>query len=101
MDAPFNPNKQYSKIFLTIDINLDILQEAINECCGMIILYHPHLFDQIKRLNRENPKHQIIMRCVSEGISIYSPHTTLDNCVGGINEWIAKGVGSGKTEPVL
>lgn len=33
----------------------------------------------------------------ANGISIYSPHTALDNCVGGINDWLAKSLGPGRT----
>ena len=31
------------------------------------------------------------------GISVYSPHTALDNVNGGINDWLASGLGIGIT----
>ena len=31
------------------------------------------------------------------GVSVYSPHTALDNVKGGINDWLASGLGEGVT----
>ena len=35
-------------------------------------------------------------RCAAEGISVYSPHTALDSVRGGINDWLAQGLGEGE-----
>jgi putative NIF3 family GTP cyclohydrolase 1 type 2 len=37
---------------------------------------------------------------VAAGVSIYSPHTSLDSAVGGINDWLARGLGPGQTSPI-
>jgi putative NIF3 family GTP cyclohydrolase 1 type 2 len=37
---------------------------------------------------------------VSEGVSVYSPHTALDSCVGGINDWLCKTFPPGRTAPI-
>ena len=35
------------------------------------------------------------IRCAAKGISVYSPHTSLDAAEDGINDWLAKGLGDG------
>lgn len=41
----------------------------------------------------------MIFECVEMiGLSVYSPHTALDNVKGGINDWLASGLGQGTTE---
>jgi dinuclear metal center YbgI/SA1388 family protein len=95
------PNQRPLKnIFLTIDLTLDTLDEAISKECSLIIAYHPPIFTGFKRLVLEDPKQEIILKCVAEGISIYSPHTALDSCVGGINDWIASCLGPGQLMPI-
>ncbi|KAJ3238195.1 hypothetical protein HDU78_003628 [Chytriomyces hyalinus] len=35
-----------------------------------------------------NVKTAIVLRCAAAGVSILSPHTALDNCSDGINDWL-------------
>ena len=75
------------KVMLTIDLTKQVMQEAVDDPeVSVIIAYHPVIFKPIKKLG-EQP---FLMACQT-GISIYCPHTALDNCVGGINDWLAKG----------
>ncbi|KAJ2999629.1 NGG1 interacting factor [Globomyces sp. JEL0801] len=62
--------------------------------------YSPPLFVKFKTLLMSDPKQSIALKCAASGISIYSPHTALDSCVGGINDWLVRGLGPGKTLPV-
>ncbi|KAG5220102.1 NGG1p interacting factor [Salix suchowensis] len=39
-----------------------------------------------------NPLQASLLKCVAEGISIYSPHTSLDSVWGGVNDWLGEGV---------
>lgn len=34
--------------------------------------------------------------CAAKGISVYSPHTALDAAKGGIQDWLASGLGEGQ-----
>lgn len=37
---------------------------------------------------------------ISSSISIYSPHTSLDNCADGVNNWLAQSLGKHKLETI-
>ena len=39
-----------------------------------------------------NPLQASLLRCAAAGISVYSPHTSLDSVVGGINDWLCLGL---------
>ncbi|KAJ3244994.1 NGG1 interacting factor [Chytriomyces hyalinus] len=39
-----------------------------------------------------NVKTAIVLRCAAAGVSILSPHTALDNCSDGINDWLISAV---------
>lgn len=97
IEAPY-PRQQASKIFLTIDLTSEVLQEAISDQkVGVIISYHPPLFSKFKTLVMHDEKQKIALQCAASGISVYSPHTSLDSCVDGINDWLCQGFGPGLT----
>lgn len=58
----------------------------------MIVSYHPPIFKPLTSLTLSNPLQRSLLSCASAGISIYTPHTALDNVRGGINDWLAQGV---------
>lgn len=73
------------KALLCIDLTIDVLQECIDKEVHTVIAYHPVIFTSIKQITKKNP---IIHRCVCAGISVYSPHTSLDGGNNGINSWL-------------
>jgi len=60
-----------------------------------IISYHPPIFEAFKQLTTNNVKQRIIIKCIENGIAVYSPHTALDVVTGGVNDWIADSIGEG------
>ncbi|KAJ3056953.1 hypothetical protein HK097_002331 [Rhizophlyctis rosea] len=97
LEAPF-PRPNAHRVFLTIDLTQPVLDEALQDPkVGVIVSYHPPIFKAMKRLCLSDEKQAIALKCAAAGVSIYSPHTSLDNCVGGINDWLARGLGAGRT----
>lgn len=90
-------------ILLTIDLTEDVIDEAIDLGAGAVIAYHPPIWDPLKRLTAATPGERIILRAARAGIAIYSPHTALDACQGGINDWLCEGLSPapkpGKNQP--
>ncbi len=82
-------------ILLTIDLTEAVLREAIEAEVQMIVSYHPPIFDALERVTDIEPKQRIVLDALRAGIAIYSPHTALDAAPGGVNDWMAKGLGSG------
>lgn len=70
-----------------------MLEEAISlPDTGMIISYHPPIFKPLPSLTLSNPLQKTLLTCASLGISVYSPHTSVDAVKGGVNDWLAAGV---------
>lgn len=76
------------KILLTIDLTEKVLDEAIAKQVQLIFAYHPPLFRPFKRLTQNSWKERIAIRCIENGIAVFSPHTALDAIKGGINDWL-------------
>ena len=79
-------------LFLTNDLTDRVVTEAIAKRASMIVSYHPTPFSGIKKLVREDRASRVILRSITSGIAVYSPHTALDAVVGGVNDWLAAGV---------
>jgi len=92
---PLRP-RNVKKILLTIDLTEPVADEAIASKTDLIVAYHPILFQPANRLNANNAYDRAVMKLVQKNIAVYSPHTALDAVIGGVNDWLADGVGDGE-----
>ena len=92
---PLKP-KNIKKILMTIDLTEAVADEAIAEKTDLIMTYHPILFRPANRLNAANPYDCTVMKLIQKNIAVYSPHTALDSVIGGVNDWLADGIGEGE-----
>lgn len=69
-----------------------VLDEALENSISLIVSYHPPIFTPFKRLTFDSPQQSLLVTCIENGISVYSPHTALDITSGGINDWLAKAI---------
>ncbi|RKP08447.1 GTP cyclohydrolase 1 type 2/Nif3 [Thamnocephalis sphaerospora] len=100
VEAP-TPRAAATRVFLTNDLTTPVLAEALADpAVGVIVSYHPPLFRSFKRLTLADPKQAIALRCAAAGVSVFSPHTSLDNCLNGVNDWLASGLGAGHAEVI-
>lgn len=100
VEPPF-PSPKQSKVLLTIDLTHQVLEEALSDPkIGTIVSYHPPIFSSMKRLTSADVKQDIVLKAIARGVGIYSPHTACDNCVNGVNDWLASGLGKGSSTPI-
>ena len=95
------PDQIIERILLCIDLNHEVLDEAIIAKAQAIIAYHPPIFSGLKRLKRSVPGQNLILRCVEAGLTIWSPHTALDAISGGLGDWLLDGLGPMKNRQVI
>ncbi len=91
---PTKPRK-ISRVFLTIDLTEHVLDEALRGGADAVIAYHPPIFGGLQRLTRRTSGERIVVRSIEAGLAVYSPHTALDAAGGGVNDWLADGLGEG------
>lgn len=80
-------------VYLTLDVTLQTIVEAIEKGCNLIISHHPLFFKPLKQINLNTDSGKIIELAIKNNITIYSSHTNLDNSIEGINSYIAKKLG--------
>ena len=78
---------------LTLDVTEEIVKEAMERGCNMIVAHHPVIFGGLKRLTGSNYVQRIVQLAIKNDINIYACHTNLDNMRGGVNAKIAEKLG--------
>ncbi|KAI8602443.1 GTP cyclohydrolase 1 type 2/Nif3 [Dissophora ornata] len=105
VEAPYPRTRVASatpqRVFLTIDFTTVVVDEALNDpSVGVIVAYHPPIFRGLKKLQLKDTKQRMVLQCAAKGVSVYSPHTSCDNCQEGVNDWLLKAFGDEGTRAV-
>lgn len=80
---PFENEVQ--KILISLDVNENTVEQAIQNGCCLIISHHPVFFSPIKSISPS-----FITKAIQHKICIYSAHTNFDKANGGINDCFAE-----------
>ncbi len=88
-----NKEQQITGAILCLDCTEDVIEEAINRNCNLVIAHHPIVFVGLKKLNGSNYVERTIIKAIQNNIAIYACHTNLDNVKLGVNNKIAQKIG--------
>ena len=81
--------RDIQSVLLTTDVTSEVVGEAIEHGCQLIISHHPLLFRPLKQVCGQTPQARIVEQAIKHDIAIYSAHTSLDSVSGGINTRLA------------
>ena len=88
------------RILVTLEINEDVVSEAVEKGAQMIVSHHPLIFGGVKKIDDRNASGRMISRLIQNGISVYATHTPFDKCEGGNNDYLAKLLGLTAIQPI-
>jgi len=78
-------------IMLCLELDEEVLKEALQKKCNFIFTHHPLIFKPIKRLDTEkDSKAKLIEKIIKNNITVYSAHTNLDFTKDGVSFELAK-----------
>jgi dinuclear metal center YbgI/SA1388 family protein len=83
-------NNEITGILIALDITQEVVCEAIDKKCNLIVSHHPLIFKPLLHINIDTPKGKIIQTLINNQISLYCMHTNLDNSSEGINQYLCK-----------
>jgi dinuclear metal center YbgI/SA1388 family protein len=78
---------------VTLDVTENVISEAVDKGCGMIISHHPVIFGKVTRLTGATFNERVIIRAIRENIALYAAHTNLDNINQGVNSILGEKIG--------
>lgn len=95
-----NDDMECTGVLLAVDPTPTVITEAIRLGCNMVITHHPLLFKGLKSITGANPVEQAAIEAIRAGITLYSSHTSLDRCEGGVSAKMAEMLGLKKVRPL-
>ncbi|CAN5841845.1 Nif3-like dinuclear metal center hexameric protein [soil metagenome] len=93
-----NPEDQVSGVLVTLDCTPEVVQEAIDRECNLIVAHHPVIFKALRQLTGRNTVEKTIIEAIRKGIGIYACHTNLDHVQHGVNAKISQKLGLTRTK---
>jgi len=82
-----------SGVIVTLDATEQVVLEAIEKKCNLIVAHHPIIFGGLKKINGKNYVERTVITALKNDIAIYAIHTNLDNVLHGVNAAIADKLG--------
>ncbi len=86
-------NREIDAALITLDCTEEVVEEAIENNCNLIIAHHPIIFSGLKKITGQNYVERTIIKAIKNNIAIYAIHTNLDNIKTGVSAKIAEILG--------
>jgi len=95
-----DPAASVSRAMTCLTVSPEVVAEAVAEKVDLIVSHHPVLFRGAKRLSMQTAEGRLLSPLLRAGTAVYSPHTSFDNCPGGINDGLCRRLGLQNVEPL-
>lgn len=81
---------EVTKMLLSLDVTLPVVEEAISQGCELILSHHPIIFNPLKKVTNQAVTGKILLKLIQNNIAVISAHTNLDQSQDGVNHHFAK-----------
>ena len=80
-------------VLISLDCTEDVVDEAIQKGCNLIISHHPIIFSGLKRITGANYVERTVIKAIQHHIALYASHTNLDHAPKGVSYHLASKLG--------
>ncbi|ANF49446.1 Nif3-like dinuclear metal center hexameric protein [Chryseobacterium glaciei] len=87
------PTRNVSGILVCHDALENVIDEAIERNCNLVVCFHPIIFSGLKSLTGKNYVERAVLKAIENKIAIYAIHTAWDNDFFGVNAGICNHLG--------
>ncbi|MDD4200135.1 MAG: Nif3-like dinuclear metal center hexameric protein [Eubacteriales bacterium] len=81
----YTGREEINKVLVCLDINQDVIEEAVNKNADMIITHHPLIFNPAYVIDNNDFPGRYINELIKNNISVYSAHLSFDFATKGNN----------------
>ncbi|GAB2608348.1 Nif3-like dinuclear metal center hexameric protein [Belliella aquatica] len=93
-----NPKEKVKGILCSLDATEEVIDEAIEMGCNLVVAHHPIVFKGLKSLTGKNYVERTMIKAIKNDIAIYAIHTNLDHVAHGVNKKICDKIGLENTK---
>lgn len=84
-----DPDMPVTAALLCLDITEEILDEAIQRQCNLVITHHPLIFGGLREITGRTAVQRIVAKAIRNNVAVYSAHTNLDSAWDGVSHEMA------------
>ncbi|MCT4664261.1 MAG: Nif3-like dinuclear metal center hexameric protein [Flavobacteriales bacterium] len=88
-----NPQAEITGVIISLDCVEDVVEEAIQKGCNLVVSHHPIVFKGLKSLTGKNYVERTVLKAIKNDIALYAIHTNLDAVMTGVNAKFAQKLG--------
>ncbi|EDP95589.1 Nif3-like dinuclear metal center hexameric protein [Kordia algicida OT-1] len=85
--------QKVSGVLISLDTLENVVDEAIEKKCNMIVSFHPIIFSGLKKITGKTYVERVVLKAIKHDIAIYAMHTALDNSWNGVSDRICDELG--------
>src|SRR6195952_3368556 len=70
-----NNHDEVTGVLISLDVTEEVMAEAIERGCNMIVAHHPLIFSGLKKITGRNYVERIVQKAIKNDINIYAAHS--------------------------
>jgi dinuclear metal center YbgI/SA1388 family protein len=82
-----------NRVLVCLDVTEEIVDEALEKKCELIVSHHPLIFQKISSINPTDEQGRIIYKMIRNNIALLCTHTNLDAALDGVSFVLANNLG--------
>jgi len=84
-------SRKIKNVMLSLDLNENVIKQALTKKCNFIITHHPLLFYPLTKIDTESDStSKLVEKLIKNDVTLYSAHTNLDFTKDGVSFQLAK-----------
>ena len=88
-----DPDRIVTGVLCCLDSTEEVVKEAVELGCNLIVAHHPILFGSLKSLTGRNYVERTLLAAIRADVGIFAVHTNLDAIHSGVNARLADRLG--------
>lgn len=76
---------EINAVLLTVDVTVEVIEEAIEKGANIIIAHHPIIFKGLKTITGKTYVEKAVLKAIKNDVAIYAMHTNLDVLPKGVS----------------
>lgn len=96
-----SPDLEVSGILISHDALENVIDEAIEKKCNLVVCFHPIIFSGMKKITGKNYVERAVVKAIRNDVAIYAVHTSLDNHPLGVNKILCDVLGLTNTKILI
>lgn len=95
-----NPETELSSVLFALQLDGEVLEEALEKGCNLIFVHHPFIFQPVSSIDTSSEKGRVIMELLKNEVSVFAAHTNLDAAKQGLNHNLGEIFDFSRVEPL-